>query len=68
MNRKPVTQDSGRSSDWGSHAQTDKPWKGHPRRSNALGMRSAQETRSALETRSRTWKSGMNRTRIDARR
>ncbi|SED12735.1 hypothetical protein [Bradyrhizobium erythrophlei] len=30
MNKKPVTEDSGRSSDWGSHAQTDKPWKGNP--------------------------------------
>ncbi|WP_342713586.1 hypothetical protein AAFG13_17750 [Bradyrhizobium sp. B124] len=30
MNKKPVTEDSGRSSDWGSHAQTDNPWKGNP--------------------------------------
>ena len=30
MNRKPVTPDRGRQSDWGSHAQTDKPWKGNP--------------------------------------
>ncbi|WP_170991509.1 MULTISPECIES: hypothetical protein [Bradyrhizobium] len=37
MNRKPVTQDSGRSSDWGSHAQTDKPWKGNPEKEQRSG-------------------------------
>ena len=30
MKRKPVTPDRGRESDWGSHTQTDKPWKGNP--------------------------------------
>ena len=30
MNKKPTTKDPGRASDWGSHAQTDKPWKGNP--------------------------------------
>ncbi|MGF6308810.1 hypothetical protein ABIB82_002447 [Bradyrhizobium sp. i1.8.4] len=37
MNRKPVTPDSGRSSDWGSHAQTDKPWKGNPEKEQRSG-------------------------------
>ncbi|MGY3533979.1 MULTISPECIES: hypothetical protein [Bradyrhizobium] len=37
MNRKPVTPDSGRSSDWGSHAQTDKPWKGNPEKEQRAG-------------------------------
>jgi len=40
MNKKPVTEDSGRSSDWGSHAQTDKPWKGNPEKE----QRSKDET------------------------
>ena len=34
---KPVTPDSGRSSDWGSHAQTDKPWKGNPEKEQRSG-------------------------------
>ncbi|MGY4567293.1 hypothetical protein QA639_05200 [Bradyrhizobium pachyrhizi] len=37
MSRKPVTQDSGRSSDWGSHVQTDKPWKGNPEKEQRSG-------------------------------
>jgi hypothetical protein len=36
-NRKPVTQDSGRPSDWGSHAQTDKLWKGNPEKEQRAG-------------------------------
>ncbi|MHC1949270.1 hypothetical protein IF803_33585 [Bradyrhizobium sp. UFLA06-06] len=37
MNRRPVTPDSGRPSDWGSHAQTDKPWKGNPEKEQRSG-------------------------------
>jgi hypothetical protein len=30
MSRKPTEQDQRDRTDWGSHAQTDKPWKGNP--------------------------------------
>jgi hypothetical protein len=44
MSRKPVTQDSGRPSDWGSHGQTDKSWIGNPEKE----QRSAGVTRSSV--------------------
>jgi hypothetical protein len=28
--KKPVTPDPGDRTDWGSHAQTEEPWKGNP--------------------------------------
>ncbi|WGS21787.1 MULTISPECIES: hypothetical protein [unclassified Bradyrhizobium] len=40
MNRVPITpmtQDPGRLSDWGSHAQTDEPWKGNPEKEQRSG-------------------------------
>ncbi|WP_407168736.1 hypothetical protein [Bradyrhizobium sp. ORS 111] len=40
MNRepsKPMTHDPGRLSDWGSHAQTDTPWRGNPEKEQRSG-------------------------------
>lgn len=34
---KPVTQDHGEKSDWGSHSQTNKPWKGNPEKEQRSG-------------------------------
>ena len=30
MSQEKPNDDPRQKSDWGSHAQTDKPWKGHP--------------------------------------
>lgn len=35
--KKPATPDPGEKSDWGSHAQTDKPWKGNPEKEQRPG-------------------------------
>jgi hypothetical protein len=34
---KPVSQDLGERSDWGSHAQTKEPWKGNPEKEQRSG-------------------------------
>ena len=35
--KKPVTPDPGDRTDWGSHAQTRKPWKGNPEKEQRPG-------------------------------
>lgn len=36
---KPVTPDPGERTDWGSHAQTNEPWKGNPEKEQRSGDR-----------------------------
>lgn len=37
--KKPVTPDPGEPSDWGSHAQTNEPWKGNPEKDQRPGTK-----------------------------
>jgi hypothetical protein len=37
--KKPVTPDPGEQTDWGSHAQTNEPWKGNPEKEQRPGDR-----------------------------
>ena len=38
MTKKAVTPDSGEHTDWGSHAQTQEPWKGNPEKEQRSGQ------------------------------
>lgn len=35
--KKPVTPDPGEKTDWGSHSQTQEPWKGNPEKEQRSG-------------------------------
>lgn len=35
--KKPFTPDPGEASDWGSHSQTQEPWKGNPEKEQRSG-------------------------------